>query len=86
VRNKYCVICQRHRNHQLDTGDLTPCKEHDCNKNHDGPSTTMEANILADGFGVSLKLHDVIYHKFIEDGETAVYMPKYLILNLMAMT
>jgi hypothetical protein len=46
----------------------------------------MEANILADGFGVSLKLHDVIYHKFIEDGETAVYMPKYLILNLMAMT
>jgi hypothetical protein len=33
----------------------------------------MEANILADGFGVSLKLHDVIYHKFIGDGDSSVY-------------
>ncbi|KAB0802570.1 hypothetical protein PPYR_04756 [Photinus pyralis] len=65
VKNKYCSICARAVNRN------EPAKEHLCYKNHDGSATTMEADILVDGFKQS-EHNGLRYKRLIGDGDTNV--------------
>lgn len=62
VRNKYCKVC-------VDN----PEKEHDCNQDFQGSSTSMEADILVEGFLKSEKEQGCIYKYLIADGDSSVY-------------
>lgn len=67
VKNKYCCICA-----QADKrGEAT--KQHTCYKNFSGPSTAMESEILVEGFKRSIEMHQVIYSRFIADGDSSTY-------------
>ena len=45
---------------------------HDCQKNWDGPSSSMETDILLEGFKQA-ELHGLRYTKFIGDGDSSVF-------------
>lgn len=62
VRNKYCKSC-------VDN----PEKEHDCNQDFKGSSTSMEADILVEGFMKSYTEQGCIYKYLIADGDSSVY-------------
>uniref|UniRef100_A0A2S2R0S1 Mutator-like transposase domain-containing protein n=1 Tax=Sipha flava TaxID=143950 RepID=A0A2S2R0S1_9HEMI len=42
---------------------------HRCFKNWDGTSTSMESDIILEGFNQSITMHNLIYHKLIGDGD-----------------
>ncbi|XP_031327666.1 uncharacterized protein LOC116182986 isoform X1 [Photinus pyralis] len=63
VRNKYCYVCAR----------ATVLKDHDCFQNWHGTSTSMEADIIVEGFKKSVKTHNLIYGRVIGDGDSSVY-------------
>ena len=44
VRNKYCSVCAQTNKHNEQP------RQHDCYKNWDGPSSSMETDILVQGF------------------------------------
>ncbi|XP_063242387.1 uncharacterized protein LOC134542230 isoform X1 [Bacillus rossius redtenbacheri] len=67
VRNKYCSICDR----QLEEGKSV--KSHKCAKNWDGPSSSMEQDIIVEGFLQSVSMHGLKYHKLIGDGDSSVH-------------
>ena len=62
VRNKFCSICQKGSN-----------KEHECFKNWDGSSSSMESDIILEGFRVAEKQHGLRYTNFIGDGDSSVH-------------
>lgn len=64
VKNKYCCICQKNG---------VNAKVHRCYKNYEGPSTGMEATIIAEGFQRSIEMHNLIYQRFIADGDSSTY-------------
>lgn len=66
VRNKYCSICSVAKSKNRDT------PEHVCYKNHTGPSTGMEKEIICDGFNQSIAMHGIIYKNYVGDGDAAV--------------
>ena len=67
VRNKYCSVCSIvERN-----GGDTPT--HRCFKNWTGSSTSMEADIIVEGFNMSEKLHGLRYITLIGDGDSSVH-------------
>ena len=53
---------------------------HKCFKNWSGTSTSMEADIIVEGFSQSLNMHGLIYDKLIGDGDSSV-LKKLLIAN-----
>lgn len=61
VRNKYCSVCAR------------TDKEHVCYKNWKNSSTSMESDILVEGFNASLASQGLKYKKVIGDGDSNVY-------------
>uniref|UniRef100_A0A1X7VKX9 Mutator-like transposase domain-containing protein n=1 Tax=Amphimedon queenslandica TaxID=400682 RepID=A0A1X7VKX9_AMPQE len=67
VRNKYCGICT-----QAERIGKDP-QEHDCNKNWDEPSSSMETDILVEGFKQAELRHGIRYIQFIGDGDSSVY-------------
>ncbi|XP_069355893.1 uncharacterized protein [Maniola hyperantus] len=68
VKNKYCCICDRAANK-----GLTP-KNHACYKNYKGPSSGMEAEIVAEGFRNSIDImYNLIYGRVIADGDSSTY-------------
>lgn len=67
VRNKYCCICAR-----ADKIKIT-AKPHKCFKNFSGSSSSMESDILVEGFKASLDMHNVIYSTIISDGDSSTY-------------
>ncbi|XP_055838360.1 uncharacterized protein LOC129906574 [Episyrphus balteatus] len=67
VKNKYCHICRLNEN----KGNGIP--EHLCNKNHTGPSTKMESDILVEGFKHCFEKYGVIFNNFIADGDSNVH-------------
>lgn len=67
VKNKYCLICARAANKNVEP------PEHTCYKNYSGPSTTMESAIVVQGFKSSLDMYGLIYNKFIADGDSSTY-------------
>lgn len=66
VRNKYCSVCQK-----ANTFNKPPT-EHVCYKNWNGTSTSMEADIIVDGFRQSIEMHNLIYNIIFGDGDSSV--------------
>ncbi|KAH9631922.1 hypothetical protein HF086_000259 [Spodoptera exigua] len=67
VKNKYCCICAR-----SEKRNTTP-RAHQCFKNYSGTSTAMESAILVEGFKQSVEMHNLIYARFIADGDSSTY-------------
>ncbi|XP_063215915.1 uncharacterized protein LOC134527292 [Bacillus rossius redtenbacheri] len=66
VRNKFCYVCARST-----SGEDIP--KHACYKIWSGSSTSMEANIILEGFQQSEALYNVKYSKMIADGDSSCY-------------
>lgn len=66
VRNKFCFVCAR-------TSDDKEIPQHTCYKNWTGSSTSMEANIVVEGFKLSESVYNVKYSKVIADGDSSCY-------------
>lgn len=67
VKNKYCQLCEKYIVSKRDI------PQHSCYKNWNGTSTSMEAEIILEGFRCSLDMHGVMYKKIIGDGDSSVY-------------
>ncbi|XP_049822122.1 uncharacterized protein LOC126265272 [Aethina tumida] len=67
VRNKYCCICARAENNN------EAAKTHICFKNWSGSSSSMEQDIIVEGFNNSIEMHGLKYLKFIADGDSSVF-------------
>ena len=61
VRNKFCAVCAK-------GGD----KEHECFKNWSESSSSMESDIILEGFRIAEKQHGLRYTNFIGDGDSSV--------------
>ena len=57
VRNKFCSICSKN--------DTNKTKPHACTKNFSGCSTSMEADILVQGFQSSIEMYGIKYHQMV---------------------
>ena len=67
VRNKYCSVCTVAENQKV------PPPQHDCHRNWDGPSSSMETDILVNTFKEAEKKYDLRYTAFVGDGDSSVY-------------
>lgn len=67
IKNKYCLVCARASNK-----NVVP-KEHTCFKNFEGSSSSMEAEIMAEGFKSSIPMYGLIYGRMIADGDASTY-------------
>ena len=67
VRNKYCSVCAR-----ADTKGEEP-PQHECHKNWDGSSSSMETDIIVQGFKEAETKYGLRYTKFVGDGDSSVY-------------
>ena len=69
VRNKYCMICA-----EAERLNKEP-REHVCYKNwsRDQSSTSMEADIICEGFKRSVETHGLIYKTIISDGDSSIF-------------
>nr|XP_022904792.1 uncharacterized protein LOC111416906 isoform X2 [Onthophagus taurus] len=67
VRNKFCTVCCRAENKNV----VVP--KHVCFKNWTGSSSSMEADIVVEGFNQSIAMHGVKYLKFVADGDSSVF-------------
>lgn len=67
VRNKYCLICMKSNVAKKDL------PKHVCYKNWDNTSTAMEEDIIVESFRQSIAMHNIIYNKFIGDGDSSVF-------------
>ncbi|GFY64010.1 yqaJ domain-containing protein [Trichonephila inaurata madagascariensis] len=67
IRNRYCMVYSRAAaaNKQAD--------RYYCSKNWHGSSSSMEANIIQEGFMNSVAMYGVKYAKIIGDGDSNVY-------------
>jgi len=64
VQNKYCSVCA-----QAADGKLP---DHTCFKSWDGFSSTMETDIIVEGFKMCIQQHGVKCIKFNGDGDSPV--------------
>ena len=62
VRNKFCAVCAK---------DAT--KSHECYKNWSGSSSSMESDIILEGFRKAEQQHGLRYINFIGDGDSSVH-------------
>ena len=67
VRNKYCSVCIR-----AETEGREP-SEHECYKNCDGASSSMEPDIIVQGFQEAESKYGLRYTKFVGDGDSSVH-------------
>ncbi|GFQ95208.1 yqaJ domain-containing protein [Trichonephila clavata] len=67
VRNRYCMVCSRAAAANEQAG------RHCCSKNWHGSSSSMEANIIQEGFMNSVAMYGIKYTKIIGDGDSNVY-------------
>ena len=65
VRNKYCAFCTHHKN-------KSPMPIHKYSKNWEGSSSSMEDDIILQGFNMSLETYGLKYYRFIGDGDSSV--------------
>ncbi|KAH6927254.1 hypothetical protein HPB50_001130 [Hyalomma asiaticum] len=66
VKNKTCAMCAR-------TPQGATPKQHQCEKNWHGSSTSMEQSIIVEGFKNSVELHGLKYTGLIDDGDSSTY-------------
>lgn len=67
VRNRYCTMCNRAKVNN------TEPKPHACFKNWDGSASSMEADIVTEGFKNSVEMYGIKYGTLIADGDSSVY-------------
>lgn len=67
VRNEFCSICAKASNKEIDVDD------HLCFKNWNGASSSIEQDVIVEGFKCSIGMHGVKYKKFIADGDSTVF-------------
>nr|XP_049695130.1 uncharacterized protein LOC110371421 isoform X2 [Helicoverpa armigera]XP_049695131.1 uncharacterized protein LOC110371421 isoform X3 [Helicoverpa armigera] len=67
VKNKYCLVCARAANRKVDP------KQHICFKNYTGSSSSMETQIIVEGFKSSISMYGLIYGRMIGDGDASTY-------------
>ena len=67
IRNKYCSVCA-----QTNKCNEEP-RQHDCYKNWDGPSSSMETDILVRGFKEAETKYGLCYTRFTGDGDSLVH-------------
>lgn len=67
TRISSCYICQRTR----DKNEVVP--KHRCYKNWSKSPTSMESDILLEGFKSSISMYNLVYYKFIGDGDSSVF-------------
>ena len=67
VRNKYCSVCAR-----AETQGEEP-SQHECHRNWVGPSSSMESDIIVQGFREAESKYGLRYTKFVGDGDSSVY-------------
>jgi len=67
IRNKYCYLCfsSKKANQKV--------KDHVCFMNYNGPSKSMETDILVEGFRQSEAMHNLQYLQYIGDGDSSVF-------------
>lgn len=66
VHNKYCTTCTQYEH----SGKEPP--NHDCQKDWDGPSSSMERDLILQGFKQADE-YGLRYMKFIGDGDSSVF-------------
>lgn len=66
IRNKYCCICERAQKLEI------PIPKHKCFKNWSKSATSMEEDIIVEGFQRSLEMHGVKYNMLIGDGDSGI--------------
>ncbi|XP_075530168.1 uncharacterized protein LOC142563505 [Dermacentor variabilis] len=66
VRNKFCTFCARAK-------VIGGPREHTCYRNWRGSSTSMERDIIVEGFRRSLDIHGLKYTRLIADGDSSTY-------------
>ena len=62
VRNKFCTGCAKDAS-----------KSHECYKNWSGLSSSMESDIILEGFCKAEQQHGLRYINFIGDGDSSVH-------------
>ena len=62
VRNKFCTVCAKDAS-----------KSHECYKNWSGSSSSMESDIILEGFRKAEQQHGLRYINFIGDGDSSVH-------------
>ena len=67
VRNKYCSVCAR-----AEAQEVEP-SQHECHKHWAGASSSMETDILVQGFREAESDYGLRYTKFVGDGNSSVY-------------
>ena len=67
VRNKYCYVCLTAKNKQEDP------QEHECFKNWDSDSQSMESDIIVEWFQCSESKHGVRYMRIVDVGDSSVF-------------
>lgn len=67
VQNKYCSVCAQTAKHKHKS------RKHDCYKNWDGPSSSIETEILVQGFSEAEKQYGLRYTLFTGDGDSSVH-------------
>lgn len=67
VRNKYCTVCARYEHMSVDP------PQHKCFRNWLGTSTSMETDIIVEGFKSSVDMYGLKFTKMIGDGDSSVH-------------
>ena len=67
VRNKYCSVCARAKTEGKEAA------EHECHKNWEGASSSMETSIIVEAFKESESKYGLRYTEFVGDGDSSVY-------------
>lgn len=66
VRNKFCVYCKK--NEKMDVKI-----SHQCFKNWKASSSSMESDIICEGFERSVELYGIIFKTMVADGDSSCY-------------
>lgn len=66
VKTKYCHICKMAESRQV-----TP-RKHECRRNYEGPSSSMETQIIVEGFKFCAT-KNARFNKYVGDGDSSTY-------------
>ena len=64
VRNKFCSICEHNKKREV-------AIVHKCFKNWEGSSTSMESDIILEGFKTSAETMGLIFDTIVSDGDSS---------------
>ncbi|XP_050306168.1 uncharacterized protein LOC126743213 isoform X2 [Anthonomus grandis grandis] len=68
IRNKYCSFCA-----YASAKNMEVIPDHTCYKNWSNTSTSMESDIIVEGFRKSIDMYNIIYKRLVGDGDSSVY-------------